>query len=94
MRLMFFGSNQCNDFINSNTATGGYFHHFFVDVELDPLFILDNASMPYTGLGNNVFQFQLDCFKSGESITINLSTTLSCNAFFVKLCVWSQFKFV
>ena len=37
--------------------------------------------MPYTGLGNNVFQFQLDSLNPGESITINLSTTLSCNAF-------------
>ena len=65
---------------NSNTATG-VLSDFFVDVELDPLFILDNASMPYTGLGNNVFQFQLDSLNPGESITINLSTTLSCNAF-------------
>ena len=65
---------------NSNTATG-VLSDFFVNVELDPLFILDNASMPYTGLGNNVFQFQLDSLNPGESITVNLSTTLSCNAF-------------
>ncbi|MEJ6589643.1 MAG: T9SS type A sorting domain-containing protein [Crocinitomicaceae bacterium] len=65
---------------NSNTATG-VMTDAFIDVELDPLIIVDSASASYVGLGNNVYQFEIDSLNPGESVTLILWTTVSCSAF-------------
>jgi uncharacterized repeat protein (TIGR01451 family) len=51
----------------------------YVEVELDSLIILTAASLPYTSLGNNVFQFQTGNIASGQCVDFNITFTVNCN---------------
>ncbi len=64
---------------NQNTATD-ILVSSYVDVELDPLIIINSATLPYTSLGNNTFRFQTGNINIGQCVNFNLSTTISCNA--------------
>ncbi|MDC3309272.1 choice-of-anchor L domain-containing protein, partial [Crocinitomicaceae bacterium] len=64
---------------NQITATG-ILDSSYVDVELDPLLTLDNASLPYTDLGNNIFRFETGDIYPGQCVNFTISTTVSCNA--------------
>ena len=65
----------CNDnFADTSLITS------FVIVTLDPLLTVNSASLPFTALGNNVFQFQTGTLNPGQCVNFTLSTTVSCNA--------------
>ena len=64
---------------NQSTATNSLISSY-VDVELDPLIIVNSATLPYTSLGNNTFRFQTGNINIGQCVNFNLSTTISCNA--------------
>ncbi len=64
---------------NQNTATGALIASY-VDVELDPLMTINNSSLPYTILGNNVYRFQTGTLNPGQCANFNLTVTISCNA--------------
>ena len=65
---------------NSTTATAPIINGT-VEVILDPLIIVTDASLPYNSLGNNTFSFGLDTILPGESQSFNLIMTLSCDAY-------------
>jgi uncharacterized repeat protein (TIGR01451 family) len=52
----------------------------FVVVTLDPLLTVNSASIPFTALGNNTYQFQTGTLNPGQCVNFTLSTTVSCNA--------------
>ena len=64
---------------NQITATG-ILDSSYVDVELDPLLMVDGASLPYTDLGNNTFRFETGDIYPGQCVNFTLSTTVSCDA--------------
>ena len=64
---------------NQVTATASL-DSTYVEVELDSLIILTAASLPYTALGNNVFQFQTGNIAPGQCVNFNITTTVNCNA--------------
>jgi uncharacterized repeat protein (TIGR01451 family) len=49
-------------------------------VELDPNLIFENASLPYTSLGNNQYRFQHDTLFPGECVNYTISTQVNCDA--------------
>jgi uncharacterized delta-60 repeat protein/uncharacterized repeat protein (TIGR01451 family) len=49
-------------------------------VELDPNLIFENASLPYTSLGNNQFRFEHDTLYLGECVNFTISAQVSCDA--------------
>ncbi|MBI2257907.1 MAG: T9SS type A sorting domain-containing protein [Flavobacteriia bacterium] len=49
-------------------------------VELDPNLIFENASLPYTNLGNNQYRFQHDTLYPGECVNYTISTQVNCDA--------------
>ncbi|MDB4340456.1 hypothetical protein OAA13_02250, partial [Crocinitomicaceae bacterium] len=65
---------------NSETATAPIVNGV-IEVELDPLFTVNSASLPYTATGNNIFSFELDTILPGESQSFSILTTLSCDAY-------------
>jgi uncharacterized repeat protein (TIGR01451 family) len=65
----------CND-----NAASAFLDSSFVVVTLDPLLTVNSASLPFTALGNNTFQFQTGTLTPGQCVDFTLSTTLSCNA--------------
>jgi len=67
--------HACND--NSASAS---LDSSFVIVTLDTLLTVNSASLPFTALGNNVFQFQTGTLNPGQCVDFTLSTTVSCNA--------------
>jgi uncharacterized repeat protein (TIGR01451 family) len=67
--------SACNDL----TATSALDSSFVV-VTLDPLLTVNSASLPFTALGNNAFQFQTGTLNPGQCVNLTLSTTVSCNA--------------
>jgi uncharacterized repeat protein (TIGR01451 family) len=52
----------------------------FVVVTLDTLLTVNSASLPFTALGNNTYQFQTGTLNPGQCVNFTLSTTVSCNA--------------
>jgi uncharacterized repeat protein (TIGR01451 family) len=64
---------------NQTTATG-LLSASYVDVELDPLMIVTNSSLPYTSLGNSVYRFQTGNINPGQCVDFNITVTISCNA--------------
>ncbi|PWL29424.1 MAG: hypothetical protein DCO96_06580 [Fluviicola sp. XM-24bin1] len=64
---------------NKSTATL-FLDSSYVDVELDPLLTLDNATIPYSSLGNNIFRFATGDIYPGQSVNFILYTTVSCGA--------------
>ncbi|MFN5887070.1 MAG: T9SS type A sorting domain-containing protein [Flavobacteriales bacterium] len=64
---------------NNATATSAL-NSSFVVVTLDPLLTVNSASLPFTSLGNNTFQFQTGTLNPGQCVDFTLSTTVSCNA--------------
>ncbi|MDC0460224.1 T9SS type A sorting domain-containing protein [Crocinitomicaceae bacterium] len=72
-RLIFVSA--CNQAIATGILDSSY-----VDVELDQLLTLDNASLPYTDLGNNIFRFETGNIYPGQCVNFTLSTTVSCDA--------------
>jgi len=65
----------CNDNAATTTLDSSY-----VIVTLDTLLTVNSASLPFTALGNNVFQFQTGTLYPGQCVDFTLSTTVSCNA--------------
>ncbi|MCE2712958.1 MAG: T9SS type A sorting domain-containing protein, partial [Cryomorphaceae bacterium] len=65
----------CNDFPSTIPLNSSY-----VDVDLDPLMTVTNATLPYTSLGNNMFRFQTGNINPGQCVDFNISTTISCSA--------------
>ncbi len=64
---------------NANTATGVLIDAY-VQIELDPLLIVTNSSLPYTDLGNQMYQFDLGTLNPGMCENFYISTTLDCSA--------------
>jgi uncharacterized repeat protein (TIGR01451 family) len=64
---------------NNATATSAL-NSSFVVVTLDPLLTVNSASLPFTALGNNTYQFQTGTLNPGQCVDFTLSTTVSCNA--------------
>jgi uncharacterized repeat protein (TIGR01451 family) len=65
----------CNDiFADSSLSLSN------VVINLDPLLTLNSASLPFTALGNNTYQFQTGTLNPGQCINFTLSTTVSCAA--------------
>lgn len=64
---------------NQTTATGALLTSY-VDVELDSLMTVTTASLSYTSIGNNIFQFQTGDLNPGQCVNFNITTTISCNA--------------
>jgi uncharacterized repeat protein (TIGR01451 family) len=52
----------------------------YVIVTLDTLLTVNSASLPFTALGNNTYQFQTGTLNPGQCVNFTLSTTVSCNA--------------
>ena len=65
----------CND----NSASAPLDSSFAV-VTLDTLLTVNSASIPFTALGNNTYQFQTGTLNPGQCVNFTLSTTVSCNA--------------
>ena len=65
----------CND----NSASAPLDSSFAV-VTLDTLLTVNSASIPFTVLGNNTYQFQTGTLNPGQCVNFTLSTTVSCNA--------------
>ena len=65
----------CND----NAATTPL-DSSFVIVTLDTLLTVNSASLPFTALGNNTYEFQTGTLNPGQCVNFTLSTTVSCNA--------------
>ena len=65
----------CNDNAATTPLDSSY-----VIVTLDTLLTVNSASLPFTALGNNVFQFQTGTLNPGQCVDFTLSTTVSCNA--------------
>jgi uncharacterized repeat protein (TIGR01451 family) len=65
----------CND----NAATTAL-ESSYVIVTLDTLLTVNSASLPFTALGNNTYQFQTGSINPGQCVDFTLSTTVSCNA--------------
>jgi uncharacterized repeat protein (TIGR01451 family) len=64
---------------NQTTATG-VLNASYVDVELDPLMTVTASSLPYIAQGNNIYRFQTGDLNPGQCASINITTTISCNA--------------
>jgi uncharacterized repeat protein (TIGR01451 family) len=67
--------NYCND--GTGIATDAY-----VVVSFDPFLTLNNASLPYTDLGGNAYQFDLGDVEPGDCGSFWAQVTLSCSATF------------
>ena len=65
----------CNDNAATTTLDSSY-----VIVTLDTLLTVNSASLPFTALGNNTYQFQTGTLNPGQCADFTLSTTVSCNA--------------
>jgi uncharacterized repeat protein (TIGR01451 family) len=65
----------CNDNAATTTLDSSY-----VIVTLDTLLTVNSASLPFTALGNNTYQFQTGTLNPGQCVDFTLSTTVSCNA--------------
>jgi uncharacterized delta-60 repeat protein/uncharacterized repeat protein (TIGR01451 family) len=49
-------------------------------VKLDPNLIFENASLPFTSLGNNQYRFEHDTLYPGECVNYTISTQVNCAA--------------
>jgi uncharacterized repeat protein (TIGR01451 family) len=65
----------CNDNAANTPLDSSY-----VIVTLDTLLTVNSASLPFTALGNNTYQFQTGTLNPGQCVNFTLSTTVSCNA--------------
>ncbi|RYM33519.1 T9SS type A sorting domain-containing protein [Brumimicrobium glaciale] len=65
----------CNDNIATGALTNAY-----VDIELDNLITVDNASLPYINLGNNIYRFDVGTLNPGTCVKFNISNTISTSA--------------
>jgi uncharacterized repeat protein (TIGR01451 family) len=61
---------------NTYHATGAL-NNAYVEISLDSLITLDSASLSYTALGNNTFNFNLDTINPGQCISFDISATVS-----------------
>ncbi|MBI2257941.1 MAG: DNRLRE domain-containing protein [Flavobacteriia bacterium] len=64
-----------NTFLATDTLFNAY-----TEVELDPLFTLDSASISFTSIGNSTFSFDLGSLAPSETKNFTLYVTLSCDA--------------
>ena len=64
---------------NTNDATGAL-ENAFVVLELDPLLIPTSSLIPYTDLGDHMYQFDIGTINPGNCINFWMGTTLSCEA--------------
>jgi uncharacterized repeat protein (TIGR01451 family) len=67
--------NVCNDYTATGTLLDAY-----VDLELDSLIFVDNASLGYSDLGENSYRFNLGDINPGQCIDFSLSCTVSAQA--------------
>ena len=65
----------CNHFPSATTVFNSY-----IEVALNPFLTITSASIPYTSLGNGVYEFQTGDIAPGQCVNINIMTYLSCNA--------------
>lgn len=65
----------CNHFPSATTVFNSY-----IEVALDPFLTITSASLPYTSLGNGVYEFQTGDIVPGQCVNINIMTYLSCDA--------------
>ncbi|MBN2667608.1 MAG: T9SS type A sorting domain-containing protein, partial [Bacteroidales bacterium] len=65
----------CNDYIATGALLDAY-----VDLELDSLISVDNASLGYADLGENSYRFNLGDINLGQCVAFSLSSTLSTEA--------------
>ncbi len=64
-----------NDYLATYNLEGAY-----AKVTIPDLFIFQSASIPYTDLGDNTYQFELGDIAPGQSINWTLIVTVSCDA--------------
>ncbi|MFZ9942313.1 MAG: DUF7619 domain-containing protein [Bacteroidia bacterium] len=67
--------NACNGTESLATLQNSY-----VDVELDPLYSFNSASISYTPLGGNKFRFNLGDLQPWQCSTFSINAFLSCSA--------------
>ena len=65
----------CNHFPSATTVFNSY-----IEVALDQFLTITSASLPYTVLGNGVYEFQTGDIAPGQCVNISIMTNLSCNA--------------
>ncbi|MBI4648130.1 MAG: SBBP repeat-containing protein, partial [Bacteroidia bacterium] len=65
----------CNQSIASGALDSAY-----ADVELDSLITSQSASLAYTGMGNNIFRFQLGNLNPGQCVYFTIDCHVSCDA--------------
>jgi len=64
---------------NQNLATG-VLDSAYVEVQLDPLFMVQSATLPYTLLGDNTYRFDVGTLNPGVCASFSISCALSCSA--------------
>jgi uncharacterized repeat protein (TIGR01451 family) len=64
---------------NTNDATGAL-EDAYVVLELDPLLTPTSSLIPYTDLGNHMYQFDIGTLNPGICSSFWMETTLSCDA--------------
>lgn len=67
--------SACNNLPSTISLNSSY-----VDVGLNQLMTVTNATLPYTSLGNNIYRFQTGNINPGQCVGFNISTTISCSA--------------
>jgi uncharacterized repeat protein (TIGR01451 family) len=65
----------CNEY----NATGVLPEAYSI-VDLDPNLIFENASIPFTALGNNQYRFEHDTLYPGQCVNYTISAQVSCDA--------------
>ncbi len=75
---------------NSNISTDTLYNAYTI-VELDPYIIPTSASLPYTDLGNNQYQFNIGTLNLGECIDFVIEADVSCDAILGEsLCIQAE----
>lgn len=64
-----------NDFLATAPINNAY-----AEIELDPLFTLDSASIPFTNMGGGMYHFDLGTLQPAQGVDFTLYVTLSCDA--------------
>ena len=72
-----FNSFYYIDYCNFGSISGD---NAYATIELDTFLTLINSSIPFTGLGNNLYQFDLGDVGIGECGNFNLEVYVSCDA--------------
>lgn len=71
------GNHYVVNYCNSGTSTA---ENARVEVDLDPMFVFENASVPFSYLGGNTYSFEIGDVPSGTCGSFGFNFFLSCEA--------------